>query len=803
MKKRYDILGMSCAACQAHVEKAIKKLDCVKDCNVNLLSNYADVTFNDEANDKAIIEAVKNAGYKVDLEKELNNKNKDYNLINLIISISLLLLLMYISMGHMIGLSLPSFLEDALPFALSQLVLTIPIAIIYRRYFISGYQKLFKGHPNMDSLVALSATFSLIYGLYAITMIIIGLNSNNMDLVHEYHHNLYFEGCAMILTLVSLGKYLESLSKNKTKDAISKLIKLVPNEVLIKDNDKTKIVNTNDVEVGDVAIYKAGDTISVDGVILNGNGSIMEANLTGEAMPIYKKADDVVYASTTLNSGYIEVIVSKKTEDNSINQIINLVEEASNSKAPISKFADKVSGIFVPLIMGIAAISFILFMIFTKDFALSFNMLCSVLVVACPCALGLATPVAIMVGVGKGASNGLLIKNAEILEKAHEINTVVLDKTGTITKGYPTVVEYISYSIDAYDIACSLENKTNHPLALAILNYQKEYHLYDVVDYSFDEGLGVKGKINDKYYYLGNMKMVEKYNLDTSLIKEKMNLGYTVLTLFSDEKILAIFMIKDEIRESSKVAISLLQKNKIEVVMLTGDNEVIAKEIADEVGIKKVIANVLPQDKSKIIKELMEKKKYVAMVGDGVNDSVALKQAFLGIAIGSGSDIALDSSDIILQRNDLMDVLNVISLSKRVLKTIKINLFWAFFYNMIGVIIASGLLYPINHEIKLSPMICSILMSFSSVFVVLNALTINFFKIKREKKEEIPMQEVKINVDGMMCKMCKKHVEEACLSFHNVTKAIASLEDKNVLVSGQDLDIEAIKQKIREAGYEA
>lgn len=733
MKKRYDIKGMSCAACQVHVEKAIDKLDCVKEVNVNLLSNFADVTFVDEINDQEVIKAVRNAGYDVDLEKELNKKNKNYNLRNLIISLILLLLLMYVSMGHMLNFPLPTFLHQALPFALLQLLLTIPICIIYHHYFISGYKKLFKRHPNMDSLVALSATFSLIYGIYAIVMIIIGMNNDNQALVEQYHHNLYFEGCAMILTLVSLGKFLESKSKDKTKDAITKLVKMVPNEVKIKKDNEIISVLTTDVKIGDIAVFKAGDIISVDGIIIAGDGSLSEANLTGEAIPVYKKKDDEIYASTTLNSGYLEVKITKETKDNSINQIINLVEEASNSKAPISKFADKVSGIFVPVIMAIASLSFILFMIFTKDFSLSFNMLCSVLVVACPCALGLATPVAIMVGVGKGASNGLLIKNAEILEKAHLINTVVLDKTGTITKGYPKVKEYISYDEKAYDLACSLEKLANHPLAEAILNYQDDKKIYDVSNYEFKEGLGVLGIIDNKKYYLGNLKMLDGFKFDKSLIEDKVALGNTVLILFDDDKILGIFVINDEVRKSSKEAIRLLQKQNIEVIMLTGDNQKSGEMIAKEVGINHVIANVFPGQKSQIVSDLVKEKQYVAMVGDGVNDSVALKTAFLGIAIGSGSDVALDSADIILQRNDLMDVLNVISLSKRVLRTIKINLFWAFFYNMIGVIIASGLLYPINNNIKLSPMICSILMSFSSVFVVLNALTINLFKIKKEE----------------------------------------------------------------------
>ena len=802
MEKKYKISGMSCAACQAHVDKAIRKLDCVSDCNVNLLTNSATVQFKGEAEDKLVQKAVKDAGYEVILEDNLKQKNRDYNLRNIIISFSLLFILMYISMGHMFHFPLPSFMHNPIIFASSQLVLTIPICIIYRKYFISGYKKLFRLTPNMDSLVALSATASIIYGIYAITMIIIGSIKGDNALVDSYYHNLYFESAAMILTLVSFGKFLESLSKKRTLDAITNLVSLIPNDITIKKDGKEELVSVKDAHVGDVAVFRQGDVLACDGKIVKGGGSLNEANITGEAIPLYKSLGEKVYASSTLNNGYIEVEISKELEDNSISQIISLVTDASSSKAPISRFADKVSLYFVPIVLGISLLSFIIFLLSTHDFSLSFNILCSVLVVACPCSLGLATPVAIMVGIGKGAKNNMLIKNAEILELAHKINCVAFDKTGTVTRGYPEVYKAYSFDEEAGMIAKSLESLSNHPLSNAINNYLNDQVL-EVKDFQNIDGQGINGLINEKRYYLGNEKYLNnvlKNNKHQELLEEGYQEGATVLILFDEEDILSIYYIKDQIRESSSIAIELLQKEKIEVILLTGDNEKVANSVGKEAGINKVIANVLPNEKSEVINSLKGKDKVVAMVGDGVNDSVALTTADIGIAIGSGSEIATKCADIILQRNDLLDLYNVIKLSKRTYRTIKINLFWAFFYNLIGIVFASGLLYPINHELLLNPMICSILMSFSSVFVVLNALTINRFKVYKEEKK---MDKLVINVNGMMCMNCARHVKEACLSVSGVVEAEVSLENKNVTVSGVNLDAEKIKDAIRRAGYEA
>ena len=810
IKEKYIVEGMTCAACSAHVDKAVNSLDGIISCTVNLLSNNMEVEYDEaKCSSSDIIMSVTKAGYKAYLpnaKKEIIVE-KDHKLTKLISAFIILIILMYVSMGHMVKLPLPNFLDNPINFAFTQFILTLPILYIYRNYFISGYKKLWKRNPNMDSLISLGATASVLYGVIAIYMMGYGLATNNQDLVARYHHNLYFESAGMILTLVSLGKYFESLSKKKTTNAISHLMDLAPKMATIIKDEKEKLVNVNDVNVGDTLICKRGEIIPVDGVIVDGAASIGEANITGESIPVYKRVNDEVFSATTIETGYIKIKATKVKEDTSIATIIRLVEEASNSKAPISKLADKVSGIFVPIIMSIAIITFILNLLFNRGFELAFNFGISVLVIACPCALGLATPVAIMVGTGKGAEAGLIIKNAEILEKAHLIKTVVFDKTGTITVGKPEVNETIFYDDKALEIAYSLEAMSEHPLALSVINYamDKGVKKGNVSNYEFLDGLGLKGEINGVTYYIGNTRLANELgiNLDSEmkLINKLSSNGNTVLLVCEKERILGVFGIKDKVKETSKEAISLLKKQGVNVVMLTGDNKLTAEVIASEVGVNEVIAEVLPTDKNDVINSLKkDDKNLVAMVGDGVNDALALTTADLGIAIGAGSDIAIDSSDIVLLRNDLLDVLNVINLSKRVLNTIKGNLFWAFFYNCIGVILATGLLYP---TIKLNPMVGSLAMSFSSVFVVLNALTINLFKIKREKKEEVKMNSITIGVGGMMCKHCKAHVEEACKKVSNVIDAVASLEDKNVTVTYQgEINVEAIKESIKQAGYD-
>ena len=802
MKEKFLVEGMTCAACQAHVEKAVNKVKGVNECKVNLLTKSMEVDFDNELVKQHIINAVKNAGYKV-----VNKKiNKDQSLIKLIVSFVFLLMLMYVSMSHMLSFPLPSFLcgyENALWFVLIQLCLTLPIVIIYFRYFISGYSKLFKLAPNMDSLISLGATASIIYGVVAIFLIIHGQNVNDLELVKKYYENLYFESAAMILTLVSLGKYFEEKSKNKTTEALTKLMNLAPKTAVVEINNEEKEVDIDQVKVDDIIVLKKGDNVPVDGVVIFGSGSINQANITGESMPVEKVINDNVFASTIVTSGYIKIKAIKVGEDTSIANIIKLVEEASSSKAPISKLVDRVSSVFVPIVLLISLITFVINILVHGNLELAFNFACSVLVVACPCALGLATPVAIMVGTGKGAECGLLIKNAEILEKSQFIKTIVLDKTGTITEGRPMVNEIIRFDDDIDQIAFSLEMLSEHPLATAIYEYYKDKNIIqkEVVHFISIEGRGLKGEIEGVTYYAGNLTLIKELYLCNEELEElydKLSLeNKTPLIFASEKKVLGIITVTDKLKETSLHSINQLQMLGIKVVMLTGDNNKVANVIAEKVNIKEVYSDVLPQEKQKVIDSLKQDKYHlVAMVGDGVNDALALTTSDLGISLGGGSDIAKESSDIVLLRNDLLDVKNVILLSKKVFKTIKFNLFWALFYNCIGILLATGMFYP---YLTLNPMICSLMMSVSSVFVVLNSLTINGFKIERN---EIKMKKVVLSIEGMMCKHCVKHVEDALKGVSGVNQVEVSLENKNAIVDCLDnVEVSSLIEAVVQEGY--
>lgn len=824
MKLKFNVEGMTCASCQAHVSKAVEQLEGTSKVNVNLLKNTLDVEVDEAKCDASKIEdAVQKAGYKAYIPNA-NKKTdklieKNHDLAYLIFSLVDLLVIMYFSMGHMMwGWPVPKVFNmhtNPMGFSLVQFILVLPIIFLYRKYFINGFKKLIKLSPNMDTLIAIGATFSIAYGIYCLFMISMGYT--------EFHMYLYFEAAGMILTLVSLGKYLEKLSKRKTTTAIEKLMDLSPKEaVVLKDNIETK-VKIEKVKLGDIVVVKKGDSVPVDGKIIEGNASIDQSNITGESIPVYKTANDDVYSSTIVTAGYIKVKATKVGEDTSIANIIKLVDEASNSKAPISKLADKISGVFVPVILAIALVTFIINLIVSKDFQIALNFAITVIVIACPCALGLATPVAIMVGTGKGAENGLLIKNAEILEKAHHIKTVVLDKTGTITEGKPRVTDFESFESDSdlLSVIYSLENMSEHPLALSMIEYAKENNanLLEVKEFKTTDGRGIEGIVNNSKYFIGNYKSVEELKLNTKELEDKVNnlsyQGKTPLLIIKDNKVVGLIAVKDEVKESSKQAISELRNKGIKVIMLTGDNRKTAEAIAKEVNVDEVISDVHPEDKQKVINSLKTNdKNLIAMVGDGVNDAPALTSADLGIAIGGGSDIAIESADIVLLRNDLLDVLNVISLSKRVINTIKLSLFWAFFYNFVCVILSTGFLYYLtDKKFMMTPMIASVAMSISSVSVVLTSLTINFFKVKKAKnsnnssvsiKEKNKMQTKVIYVDGMMCNHCKAHVEEACKKVPGVSDAVVSLQDKNVTVTCEEkVTDEALKQSIKEAGYEA
>lgn len=852
MKKKFDVQGMTCAACQAHVQKAVEKVDGVKAANVNLLSNNVVVDYDESVCTVAALQkAVDDAGYRliVPSDTPVVLAKKDYSLAKLISCVILLLILMYFSMGNMMwGFPAPKVFDhhaNPMGFALLQLLLTLPILFLYRSYFVSGFKKLFRGKPNMDTLIAIGAAASLIYGVIALFMISYSqaMVASGVDVGHwrtvmmTYHDSLYFESAGMILTLVSLGKYLEGLSKKKTTAAVTKLMDLAPKRATILRNGEEVEIAAEDVRIGDTVVVKNGMSVPVDGIITEGNASINQANITGESMPVLKKEGDEVYSSTTVTAGYFRMTATKVGEDTSIAAIIRLVDEASNSKAPISKLADKVSGIFVPVILAIALVTLAANLIAGSSFELSLNFAISVVVIACPCALGLATPVSIMAGTGKGAANGLLIKNAEILEKAHLIRTVVLDKTGTITEGKPRVTDYIDFTNDASHLSAiySLEHKSEHPLAHSIVEYGagRNATLRDVTDYRSIEGRGIEGVVDGVPYAIGNLRLAIDKNADIAQAQELADRlageGKTPLLVIKENKVVAVIAVKDTVKAGSKQAVAELTKRGVKVVMLTGDNRSTAEVIANEVGISEVIADVHPADKQRVIEELKTDGKHlVAMVGDGVNDAPALTAADLGISVGGGSDVAMECSDIVLLRNDLMDVLNVISLSKRTLNTIRLGLFWAFFYNIVCVVIATGVFYYIN-GFKINPMIGSLAMSVSSVSVVLNALTINFFKVRRTDSDtpalpspdngispdnSVDIQQINTNigdakmkkyvltVDGMMCGMCEKHVNNAVRNAANVKEVASSHESgKTEIICEDAIDIEAVKAAIDEEGY--
>ncbi len=801
MKQKFNVEGMTCAACQSHVKKSVDSINGVSKCEVNLLKNNMVVEYdNSVVSSDTIINSVNKAGYKAYLsEKKTTTVEADNKLISLIISLAILALLMYVSMGHMINLPLPRAISMANPvgFAFTQFLMVLIIVYLNRNYFINGFKRLFKLSPNMDSLIAIGALASLIYGIISIYLLSLGYN--------EYLHNLYFESAGMILSLVSLGKYLEHISKKKTTKALEDLTKLKPTTATILIDNIEKEVDVDTIKIDDIVIVKNGYNIPIDGIIIEGGISVDESNITGESLPVYKGINSAVYSSTIVTAGYAKIKTTKTVEDTMFSNIIRLVDEASNSKAPISKLADKISGVFVPAILGIAILTFILNYILHNDLELAFRFAITVIVIACPCALGLATPVAVMVSAGKASQGGILIKNAEMLEHTSKIKTVVFDKTGTLTVGKPKVISVKNFSDDnLYSEIYALELMSEHPLANAICNYLSKYtnEKLNVTSYEAILGVGIKGIIDNSEYYIGNTSFITDPEI-LKYIDSITSIGATPIAVMKNNKLVHIFNIKDEIKEDARVTIDELEKLGIKTIMLTGDNLKTATSIAKELGITDVIAEVTPKDKSNVLKKLTNSSNgLVAMVGDGVNDSIALANADIAITVGNASDVAINSSDIVLLHNNLIDIKNSIMLSRRTLNTIKLNLFWAFFYNFICVIIATGIFYP---YLSINPMIGSIAMSISSVCVVTSSLTINLFKPMKTNKEKggnIMKTEI-IYVEGMMCKHCKAHVEKACMSVSGVVSAEASLEQKNVTVSCSDEVLrEALVNAIAEAGYE-
>ena len=847
IKEKYNITGMSCAACSAKVEKTVSKLVGMDKASVNLLTNSMQVEYDEKKlSSKDIIKSVVDAGYGASLAGDTKEKAKDKSIkktnddaissmkFRLKVSIIFLAILMYFSMGSMIGLPLPNFLSGAgnpVGFALTQLLLVLPVMYVNRKYYISGFKSLGHFSPNMDTLVAVGTIAAFIYGVIAIYIMGYALNNNDINIVTEYRKNLYFESVSMILTLITLGKFFETGSKARTTDAISKLIDLSPKRAnVIRDGVEENIL-TGDVRVGDIVVIRPGESIPVDGIIIEGSTSVDESAITGESIPVQKDKGDKLIGATINKNGSVKIKASDVGEDTAISRIIALVEEASSSKAPIAKMADKVAGVFVPVVMGIALVTFIVWLVLGYDFSFALNRAIAVLVISCPCSLGLATPVAIMVGTGKGAENGILIKSADALETTHSIDTVVLDKTGTVTKGKPVVTDIIGFDIDDNEflkLAASVESASEHPLAEAIVEKAKEKNLAISLpkDFTAKSGRGIRADIDGKKIVAGNEQAIREAvgndtGFDTVFDKgnELASQGKTPMYFMADNKLIGIIAVADTIKDDSKEAIEALKARDIDVVLLTGDHKNTATAIAKQAGINKVIAEVLPTDKEEHVRKLMEAGHKVAMVGDGINDSPALARADVGIAIGAGTDVAIESADIVLMHSSLNDVATAIDLSKAVIRNIKQNLFWAFFYNSVGIPLAAGVFY-LSLGWKLSPMFGAAAMGMSSVCVVSNALRLRGFKPRNvrnnksgndeivliennEKKKEGKTMTTVINVNGMMCGHCKATVEKVTKAVEGVSNSIVNLDAKNVTIEYADgTDLEKVKKAITDAGYE-
>ena len=838
MKERFDVIGMTCASCQANVQKAVEKLG-VDFVNVNLISETMTVSYDDgKISENDIIKAVEKIGYgaKPKNKKNLkeNNKTFDEEKIvknRLIISFIFLIPLMYISMGHMINLPLPHFLMGArgsVNFAFLQFLLTLPIVFVNRIFYISGFKALFNKASNMDTLVGLGSFAALIYGIFAIMRMAYGLGFEKFEIVENYRHNLYFESSAMILTLITLGKYFEKKSKGQTKKSLESLMNLAPKKARILKDKKEVEILVEDLKKGDLILVRPGEAIPVDGIVKEGSSLVDESAITGESIPVNKNIGDEVISATLNKQGSFIFEATKVGEDTTLSKIIELVNQANETKAPIAKLADKISAIFVPTVMIISLITFVIWMILGYGFEFSLNFAISVLVISCPCALGLATPMAIMVATGKSAQFGLLFKNAESLENLHKVDTILLDKTGTITEGRPQVTDIIS-EIDENEfikIASSIENNSEHPLSHAIGEYAKAKNIQakNIEDFEAISGKGIKAKYENKIYYGGNISLMKEKNIDLKSYEKKADIfsneGKTSMYFADEKNVIGIIAVQDKPKNLSKIAIDEMKKMGYEVRMITGDNEKTAEAIKNALNIDEKYAEVLPQDKEIEIKNLQKLGKKVLMVGDGINDAPALARSDVSMAIGNGTDVAIESADIILINNNILDIVSALKLSKSTIKIIKENLFWAFFYNIIGIPLAAGLLYPV-FGLKLSPMFGAFAMSFSSIFVCLNSLRLRKFKANFENEEKIKeeiqkeknknIKEKKMNelnkmivkVNQMSCNHCKNRVEEILKNISGIENAEVNLDEKLAEVDYFGaIDENEIKEKINDAGYE-
>lgn len=831
---------MSCAACASAVKKAVEKILGVENINVNLMQNRMTVEKSENVTDDVIIKAVTDAGYSAALKNKEKSKERDIpedlsiELKNrTIISFIFLIPLMYFGMGGMFKAPFPQafYGNGRLLLAITQLLLVIPIIFTGRIFFINGIKHLIKRNPNMDTLIAIGSGASFLYSLYSLYALAYFISIGDGSAAMPFSMNMYFDSSGTILTLITFGKYLEARSKKKTAEAITDLVNILPDSATVVRDSQEVVIPVSEILIGDTVIVKAGDTIPVDGVILTGNGAVDEAMITGESIPVEKTANSEVIAGTISRSGYFTFRAVKVGEDTALHKIISFVEEAANSKAPISRLADRISGVFVPVVLIISLIAFVVWLIVKGDFPFALNMAVAILVISCPCALGLATPAAIMVGTGKGAERGILVKTAEVLETAHKTETVVLDKTGTITEGSPKVTDVLVNGIDEdkfISIAATLENASSHPLASAITNYayEKNIDISNCKNFEIVEGRGIKGLIDSETVFSGNETYMTELGIKNpyeKAVEEFHSLGKTVLYFgkgFQAKELIGIIAVADSVKNSSIEAVEELKSLGIDVIMLTGDSRITARAIAKTVGIENVISEVKPSDKEEKVRTLKEEGKRVIMVGDGINDAPAIARADIGIAIGKGTDVAVDTADVILMHDDLTDVPYFIKLSKETVKKIKENMFWALFYNALCIPVAAGIFYE-GLGLRLNPMIGALAMSFSSVFVLTNSLRLRFFKsksnfkiisnleeensnknsIKREDGKENIMEKT-ISIEGMMCQNCVKHVTKALTSIDGVKSVKVSLEDKNAIVEMEkDVSDTALKEAIEKEDY--
>ena len=839
MKQKFNVTGMTCSACSAHVTKAVEKLPGVSSVNVNLLGGSMLVEYDPGAESpESIIAAVDDAGYgaalpaskggakadaapAVDMEAELLGMKRRF-----VISLCFLLPLFYIAMGHMMGWPLPHFFHDsrnALSFALIQFLLVLPIMYVNDKYYKVGFKTLLHGSPNMDSLIALGSLAAVVYGVAALFQISYGMGHGDAERVSKWSMDLYFESAGMILTLITLGKYLETRSKGKTSEAISRLMDLAPKTATVLRDGAEVEIPVEDVAVGDLILVRPGASIPVDGEVTEGTSSVDESALTGESIPVEKGPGDRVVAASINKSGSFTFRATRVGDDTTLAQMIALVDEAASSKAPIAKLADQVAGIFVPTVIGIALVTAAVWLVLGYGVEHALTAGAAVLVISCPCALGLATPVAIMVGTGKGAENGILIKSAEALETLHTVSTVVLDKTGTVTEGRPRVTDlYPGEGITTEELLCvaaSLEKPSEHPLAEAIVREAEERKipLVPVRDFEAVHGRGVRAEVQGSHYLAGNRAMMEESGIDLGaehLMADGLaENGKTPLYFAQDGRLMGLIAVADTVKPSSAEAMCGFRALGIDVVMLTGDNQRTADAIGRELGVTKVIAEVLPQDKEAVIASLQTEGRRVAMVGDGINDAPALARSDVGLAIGAGTDVAIESADIVLMKSDLLDAVTAVELSKATIRNVKQNLFWAFIYNIIGIPLAAGVWFPLTGW-QLNPMFAAAAMSLSSVSVVSNALRLKLFKPRRshpaksvptgadghiDMKKEVCQMEKKLTIDGMMCQHCVAHVSKALNSLPGVTASV-DLDTKTATVSGTASD-EALKKAVEEAGY--